>query len=73
MMFTELPFLDRFAAARDCGFDAVEYLFPYDHPADEIAKRRENGQLFARIKVTAQEIINLSNELANPSNADVPY
>jgi hydroxypyruvate isomerase len=30
MMFTELPFLDRFAAASAAGFDAVEFLFPYD-------------------------------------------
>ncbi len=30
MMFTEMPFLDRFAAASAAGFDAVEFLFPYD-------------------------------------------
>ena len=28
MLFTELPFLERFAAARDAGFEAVEFLFP---------------------------------------------
>ncbi|MEA2830944.1 MAG: 2-dehydrotetronate isomerase [Bradyrhizobium sp.] len=39
MMFTEHDFLDRFAAAADAGFKAVEYLFPYDFPADEIARR----------------------------------
>lgn len=39
MMFTELPFLDRFAAAADCGFEAVEYLFPYDHAAEVVAER----------------------------------
>ena len=32
MLFTELPFLERFAAARRAGFTAVEYLFPYDTP-----------------------------------------
>ena len=37
MMFTEWPFLERFQAASDAGFGAVEYLFPYDHPAAEIA------------------------------------
>ncbi|MCP5074417.1 MAG: TIM barrel protein [Rhodobacteraceae bacterium] len=37
MMFTEHVFLDRFAAARAAGFDAVEFLFPYDHAANEIA------------------------------------
>ncbi|EKF57398.1 hydroxypyruvate isomerase [Agrobacterium albertimagni AOL15] len=39
MMFTEVPFLDRFAAAADCGFEAVEYLFPYDHAAEVVAER----------------------------------
>lgn len=38
-MFREWPFLDRFAAAADAGFHAVEYLFPYDHSPDAIAKR----------------------------------
>ena len=45
MMFTEWAFLDRFAAASDAGFAAVEYLFPYEHPADEIAKRLEANHL----------------------------
>jgi hydroxypyruvate isomerase len=36
MMFTEWPFLDRFAAAADAGFTAVEYLFPYDHPPEAV-------------------------------------
>lgn len=35
-MFPELPLLDRFAAARAAGFDAVEILFPYDCPANDI-------------------------------------
>ena len=30
MLFGELPFLDRFAAAKAAGFGGVEYLFPYD-------------------------------------------
>ncbi len=30
MLFNELPFLDRFAAAKSAGFTGVEYLFPYD-------------------------------------------
>jgi hydroxypyruvate isomerase len=37
MMYTEFPFLDRFAAAAKDGFKAVEYLFPYDYPAGEVA------------------------------------
>jgi 2-dehydrotetronate isomerase len=44
MMYTEVPFLDRFAAAAQDGFDAVEYLFPYDHAPAEIAARlNDNG------------------------------
>jgi len=30
MLFTEVPFLDRFASAAAAGFKGVEYLFPYD-------------------------------------------
>jgi len=37
MMYTELPFLERFAACARDGFQAVEFLFPYAHPAAEIA------------------------------------
>ncbi|CAM2151678.1 MULTISPECIES: 2-oxo-tetronate isomerase [Paraburkholderia] len=44
MMYNEHAFLDRFAAAAHDGFDAVEYLFPYDHPAAEVkARLEENG------------------------------
>ena len=44
MLFNELPFLDRFAAAAAAGFEAVEFLFPYDFEADEIARRlHESG------------------------------
>ncbi len=39
LMFTELPFLDRFAAAAAAGFGAVEFLFPYDYPAEEVKVR----------------------------------
>jgi len=44
MMFTEVPFLDRFDAAAKAGFTSVEFLFPYEHPADAIGERlRRNG------------------------------
>src|SRR5690606_21298217 len=43
-MFNELAFLDRFEAAAKAGFTGVEFLFPYEHPADEIAARLDaNG------------------------------
>jgi hydroxypyruvate isomerase len=39
LMFNELPFLDRFAAARAAGFDAVEFLFPYAFEPEQITAR----------------------------------
>ncbi len=45
MMFNEVPFLDRFAAAAECGFTAVEYLFPYEHPAELVADRLQAAGL----------------------------
>jgi hydroxypyruvate isomerase len=45
MMFNEVPFLDRFNAAAECGFSAVEYLFPYDHPAEVVAERLQAAAL----------------------------
>ena len=44
MMFNEAPFLDRFAAAAKAGFKAVEFLFPYEFAAADIAQRlKDNG------------------------------
>ena len=40
MMFTERPFLDRFAAAAACGFTGVEFLFPYDYTPADLARIR---------------------------------
>ncbi len=36
LLFTELDLIDRFKAAKQCGFDAVEIQFPYSIPADKI-------------------------------------
>ena len=44
MMYTEHSFVDRFAAAARDGFKAVEYLFPYEHPAATLAAElKEHG------------------------------
>ena len=45
MLYTELPFLDRFAAAARSGFKAVEFLFPYDFAPQEITQRLQDHQL----------------------------
>ena len=44
-LFQEYEFLDRFAAARLAGFQAVEYLFPYDlaSPSEIAARLSDNG------------------------------
>jgi hydroxypyruvate isomerase len=43
MLFTELPFLQRFDAAARHGFAAVEFQFPYDHAPSEIAQAAERA------------------------------
>lgn len=44
LMYTELPFLERFGAAARDGFTAVEYLFPYAFEPGELAARlRHHG------------------------------
>ena len=35
-LFTELPFMDRFEAAANAGFKAVEYMAPYPYAADAL-------------------------------------
>ncbi len=45
MMFNEWDFLDRFAAAADAGFTAVEFLFPMRHAPDDIAIRLDRSRL----------------------------
>ncbi|EAQ13463.1 hydroxypyruvate isomerase [Maritimibacter alkaliphilus HTCC2654] len=39
LLFKELPFLDRFAAAADHGFTGVEALFPYDDAVTQMTRR----------------------------------
>jgi hydroxypyruvate isomerase len=38
-LFTELPFLERFDAAREAGFRAVEWNFAFEFPLSEVAAR----------------------------------
>ncbi|WP_064693141.1 2-oxo-tetronate isomerase [Rhizobium aegyptiacum] len=45
MMFNEWAFLDRFDAAADAGFAAVEYLFPYEASPEAIAERLARNNL----------------------------
>jgi hydroxypyruvate isomerase len=52
MMFHEVPFAERFGAAARVGFDAVEFLFPYDLPPEAV------GELLRRNNLT-QALFNL--------------
>jgi len=43
-LFTELPMIERYAAAAAAGFEGVEVAFPYEFPAREVAARlSDNG------------------------------
>ena len=44
-MFNEIAFLDRFAAARESGFDAVEFQFPYAYIPAQLTERLERARL----------------------------
>ena len=44
-MFTELEPKDRFLAAYNAGFDAVEYLAPYGHDISELRSLLQDAQL----------------------------
>ena len=39
MLFNEVDFLDRFDAAAKAGFKAVEYLFPYPYPKEQLSEK----------------------------------
>lgn len=45
MMYNEVGFLERFAAAKRDGFKAVEFMFPYAHPAEQVAERLRAAKL----------------------------
>jgi hydroxypyruvate isomerase len=39
MLFNEVEFLDRFERAAQAGFKAVEYMFPYEWPKEQLAEK----------------------------------
>jgi hydroxypyruvate isomerase len=45
LLFTELPLIERFRAAKYCGFDAVEIQFPYELPAEAIQAELQSHDL----------------------------
>lgn len=45
MLFTEMPFMERFDAAAKAGFKGVECQFPYAFDMEQIAERLKSNQL----------------------------
>ena len=45
MLFNEIDFLDRFAAAAKAGFKGVEYLFPYDYDKNVLKQKLADNSL----------------------------
>jgi len=58
-MFTERPFLERFAAAAAAGFGAVECHFPYDHAVEDLRHALNDSGL----------VLNLINTAAGDASA----
>ena len=45
MLFNESPFLERFEKAAKSGFQAVEFLFPYEFPVEDIRQALDQNKL----------------------------
>jgi len=45
LLFSELPFLERFGAAARAGFGAVEFVSPYEHPPEEVARAARDARV----------------------------
>jgi hydroxypyruvate isomerase len=45
MMFQELPFMERFSAAAQAGFKAVEFMFPYEYPVADLQEKLSENVL----------------------------
>lgn len=45
LLFNEYEFLDRFDAAQACGFQFVEYLFPYAWTAEQLKQKLDQNSL----------------------------
>jgi len=65
MLFTEFDLMNRFKAAKDCGFDAVEIQFPYTLPAEQIKQALDENQLkLVLFNVNADDLLQGGEGLA---------
>ena len=58
-LFRELPFLGRVEAARDAGFEAIEFPWPAD-PPDEVAAAVKQPDVASRFAIDGTEGIGSS-------------
>ena len=66
MLFGELPFLDRFAAAKAAGFSGVEYLFPM------ISRKRFCANACSSMDLRKDCTISL-REIGRPASGESPF
>lgn len=65
LLFTEYPWLERFKAAKDHGFEAVEIQFPYHLPAEQIQDAlQENSLKLVLFNVDADTLLQGGEGLA---------
>ena len=70
LLFTELPLLERFSAAREYGFLAVEIQFPYETPAEHIKTQIDlTGLELVLINVPAGDLICLLYTSPSPRDS----
>lgn len=74
LMYTERPFIERFKAAREDGFLAVEIQFPYDTPISAIQQALlDNGQQCVLINVPAGDLMQGGRGLAAVPGKEAEY
>lgn len=74
MLFTELPLLARFQAARDTGFQAVEMQFPYEAALPELQAARERaGVEVVLINVPAGDLMQGGDGLASVPGREAAF
>ena len=65
LLFTEVPLKQRFQAAKECGFDAIEIQFPYELSVNIIRHELDNQQLkLVLFNVAADDLLQGGEGLA---------
>lgn len=65
LMFTEVPLLERFSAAKKAGFNTVEIQFPYDETIEDLVKAKEAANVdVCLINVPAGDLMSGGEGLA---------